>query len=72
MVTAQDIENARLARVAAMDTPQEREKLEALKALIAQANREWWEERAAIREFCGGQSREDAERGALTDIGGES
>jgi hypothetical protein len=29
---------------------------------------EWWDERAAIREVDGGQSREDAERGALEDI----
>ncbi|MEM8555704.1 MAG: hypothetical protein AAGF71_12875 [Pseudomonadota bacterium] len=27
-----------------------------------------WLERAAIREFCGGQSRTDAERDAFTDI----
>ncbi len=30
--------------------------------------REYWEERAAIREYDGGQSREDAERGALEDL----
>jgi hypothetical protein len=30
--------------------------------------RELWEERAAIREFEGGQTREEAERGALEDI----
>lgn len=29
---------------------------------------EWWGERAAIREIDGGQSREDAERGALDDM----
>jgi hypothetical protein len=29
---------------------------------------EWWGERAAIREIDGGQSREDAERGALEDM----
>jgi hypothetical protein len=29
---------------------------------------EWWAERAAIREIDGGQSREDAERGALDDM----
>lgn len=28
-----------------------------------------WEERAAIREFDGGQSREDAERAAARDLG---
>jgi thiamine pyrophosphate-dependent acetolactate synthase large subunit-like protein len=72
MVTAKDIEAARLARVAAMDTPQEADKLAALKALIADAKREWWEERAAIRQYDGGQSIEDAEAGALHDVGGES
>ena len=29
---------------------------------------EYWSERAAIREIDGGQSREDAEHGALDDI----
>jgi hypothetical protein len=72
MVTAKDIETARLARVAAMGTSDERSKLDALKALIDAANREWWEERAAIREYEGGQTRADAELGALHDIGGES
>ncbi|HEU0036339.1 MAG TPA: hypothetical protein VFQ53_37255 [Kofleriaceae bacterium] len=28
---------------------------------------EWWSERAAVREFDGGQSRADAERGAVDD-----
>ena len=27
-------------------------------------------ERASIREYCGGQNRADAERGALTDVRG--
>jgi hypothetical protein len=31
------------------------------------ADREWLLERAAIREHCGGQSRADAERGAVGD-----
>jgi hypothetical protein len=30
--------------------------------------RELWEERAAIREFEGGQTREQAERGAMEDV----
>lgn len=30
--------------------------------------REYWEERAAIREFHGGQSREEAEKGAWEDF----
>ena len=29
---------------------------------------EWWEERAAIREFDGGMSRRYAERGAWYDL----
>lgn len=29
-----------------------------------------WEERAAIREFMGGQSREEAERAAYTELSG--
>ena len=29
---------------------------------------EHWSERAAIREYCGGQTREDAEIGALGDV----
>jgi len=72
MITAQDIENARRERVAAMDTDAEAEKIAALKRLVEQATREWWEERAAIREFDGGQSREDAERDGWLDVGGES
>jgi hypothetical protein len=27
-----------------------------------------WQERAAIREYCGDQSREEAERGAFDDV----
>ncbi len=72
MITAQDIETARRARVAAMDTEQEAEKIAEQKRLIDQANREYWAERAAIREYDGGQSRSDAERDAWTDVGGES
>jgi len=30
--------------------------------------REEYEERAAIREFCGGQERRDAERDAMVDV----
>jgi hypothetical protein len=29
---------------------------------------EWWAERAAVREFDGGQPREEAERNALEDV----
>lgn len=29
---------------------------------------DWWAERAAIREFEGGQEREEAERDALKDV----
>lgn len=72
MIKAIDIETARRAHVAAMGTEQESAAFDVLKRVVAQANREWWEERAAIREYDGGQSREDAERDAWTDVGGES
>jgi hypothetical protein len=72
VITAKDIEAARLKRKAAMGTDREGAALDEMRDLIDAANREWWEERAAIREYCGGQSRQDAERDALTDIGGES
>ena len=35
---------------------------------LDEALREWFEERAAIREFDGLQSRDDAERCALAEI----
>jgi hypothetical protein len=34
----------------------------------AAAAREEWEERAAIREFCGGQDRAEAEREAYAEV----
>jgi hypothetical protein len=37
-------------------------------AIPADAVLEAWAERAAIREYEGGQSREDAERDAVTDV----
>jgi hypothetical protein len=36
-----------------------------------QARREYWSERAAIREYDGGMTRADAERAAWDDVGGE-
>lgn len=39
------------------------------KLLVPLDRFEEFEERAAIREFDGGQSREDAERGAARDLG---
>jgi hypothetical protein len=35
---------------------------------LSEVDREWWEERAAIREFCGGMNREEAEREAYLDV----
>ena len=35
---------------------------------IDEAMREWFEERAAIREYDGQQSRDDAERFAMAEI----
>lgn len=41
----------------------------ALKLSLLDADRrEWWSERAAIREFCGGQPRPEAEQGAWADL----
>ena len=42
-VTALDIEMARRERVAAIGTDQEQAKFLILKALVDEANREWWE-----------------------------
>lgn len=71
-VTAQDMEAAPRAMVAALGTDGERAAIDEFKALVDQANREWWAERAAIREYLGEQPREVAERNAWLDIGGES
>lgn len=40
----------------------------AMLARLTADQREWFGERAAIREFLGGQSRDEAERGALEDV----
>lgn len=75
MVTAQDIEAARLAYVEALESGTEAQAEAARRALwniVSAAKREWLSERAAIREYDGGQSRRDAERDAWTDLGGES
>lgn len=71
-VTAIDLEKARRAFVAARGTAREDEMRAAFVALIGQANHEFWEERAAIRQYDGGMTREDAEREALRDVRGES
>jgi hypothetical protein len=64
MVTAHDLEAARRAYAAALDTARA-----AFVALISQADREFYAERAGIRQYVGGMSRNDAERAALADIG---
>lgn len=35
---------------------------------ISEVLREWWEERAAIRQYEGGETREEAERNASKEL----
>jgi hypothetical protein len=69
MVTAQDIEAARRVGVDAMGTEREADARRDLVAIVDTAKREHYSERAAIRQYDGGMSRDDAERAALADIG---
>jgi hypothetical protein len=69
MVTAHDLEAARRAYAAALNTEHEQTARAAFVALISQADREFYAERAGIRQYVGGMSRNDAERAALADIG---
>jgi hypothetical protein len=68
MITASDIESLRLEYTAALGTDREALARKRLAQAVDIAKREFWAERAAIREFDGGMSRDEAEAAAWEDV----
>lgn len=68
MVTAKDLESSRRAWVDARGTEREPAARAEFVKLIDAAKAEHYSERAAIREYDGGMSRDDAEAAAAKDV----